>query len=294
MTFNANLNWLDKVNFQKLTTYNGAIKLNGDDITGIGDGDDEEINILLNLLPSYVKIFTVQLNSYRRNSLKNVKSAYIRLSSQSDIIGTYSIDKAGDNIGLLIGYFSKSESNAWYFKPSNKVIPGHIVTESIDSIQEILRNDSSISNEVNEDVYLQTSRKIGNHLHWCGDPHIPQREGWDCPLNDSDTNKCWFCKYGCAVSSYLHFTGEVPNEENIKKCVNSNADMDWGKFGYYYGYSYHDNCFGKIIKSDGSTHFVHIMRIYEDGTCDIFDPNGGRRVGNINEFSSFLVKNINS
>ena len=294
LTFNANLNWLDKVNYQKLTTYNGAIKLNGDDTTGIGDGDDEEINILLNLLPSYVKIFTVQLNSYRRNSLKNVKSAYIRLSSQSDIIGTYSIDKAGDNIGLLIGYFSKSESNAWYFKPSNKVIPGHIVTESIDSIQEILRNDSSISNEVNEDVYLQTSRKIGNHLHWCGDPHIPQREGWDCPLNDSDTNKCWFCKYGCAVSSYLHFTGEVPNEENIKKCVNSNADMDWGKFGYYYGNSYHDNCFGKIIKSDGSTHFVHIMRIYEDGTCDIFDPNGGRRVGNINEFNSFLVKNIHS
>ena len=76
--------------------------------------------------------------------------------------------------------------------------------------------------------------------------------------------------------------------------MNSNADMDWGKFGYYYGNSYHDNCFGKIIKSDGSTHFVHIMRIYEDGTCDIFDPNGGRRVGNINEFNSFLVKNIHS
>jgi hypothetical protein len=32
----------------------------------------------------------------------------------------------------------QSSSNEWYFKPLNKVIPGHIVTESITSIQEIL------------------------------------------------------------------------------------------------------------------------------------------------------------
>ena len=138
LTFDYNFNYLNKVNFEKLTAYNGAINLNGDDLTGEGDGDDEEIKILLDLLPSEVQIFTVQLNSFTQNILKNVESAYIRLSTDTEIIGTYSITQGGDNIGLLIGCFSKNISKGWYFRPLNRVIPGHIVTESVSSIQEIL------------------------------------------------------------------------------------------------------------------------------------------------------------
>ena len=138
VTFDYNIKYLTKVNFQQLEVYNGTINLNGDDLTGEGEGDDEEIRILLDKLPSEVQIFTVQLNSYTMNTLKYVKSAYIRLSTETEVIGTYSISQAGENIGLLIGCFSKSASNGWYFKPLNKVIPGHIVTESITSIQEIL------------------------------------------------------------------------------------------------------------------------------------------------------------
>ena len=138
LVFDNNINYLTRVNFQQLEAYNGTINLNGDDVTGEGEGDDEEIRIFLDQLPSEVQIFTVQLNSYTQNSLKYVKSAYIRLSSETDVIGTYSINQAGENIGLLIGCFSKSASNKWSFKPLNKIIPGHIVTESVTSIQEIL------------------------------------------------------------------------------------------------------------------------------------------------------------
>ena len=143
LVFDNNINVLTKVNFQQLTTYNGTINLNGDDLTGEGDGDDEEIRIFLDKLPSKVQIFTVQINSYRKNSLKYVKSAYIRLSTDTEVIGTYSINEAGNNIGLIIGCFSKSNSDnsdKWYFRPLNKAIPGHIVTESIGSIKEILHS----------------------------------------------------------------------------------------------------------------------------------------------------------
>ena len=138
LVFNSSFNYLTGVNFQQLTTYNGAINLNGDDRTGEGDGDDEEIRIFLDLLPSEAQTLTVQLNSFLGNFLSNVKSAYIRLSTETEIIGTYSVNQEGNNIGLLIGCFSKSDSNSWYFKPLNKVIPGQIVTESVSSIQKIL------------------------------------------------------------------------------------------------------------------------------------------------------------
>ena len=139
--FDSDVEYLDRVNFQQLETYDGAISLNGDDLTGEGSGtgDDEEIRIRLDRLPPDVKILTVQINSYNENILKDVKSAYIRLSTETDVIGTYSIAEAGDNIGLLIGCFVKTDSNSWVFRPLNKVIPGNVVIYSIPSIQEILR-----------------------------------------------------------------------------------------------------------------------------------------------------------
>ena len=142
VTFDDEYNYLSYVYYSHLSEYSGAINLNGDDVTGEGEGDDEEIRVSLNLLPSSVKMFTVQLNSFRRNSLKNVESAYIRISTDSEVIGTYSITQAGDNIGLLIGCFYKittNNSDEWYFKPLNEIIPGHQVTESVSAIEAILR-----------------------------------------------------------------------------------------------------------------------------------------------------------
>ena len=140
MAFDYDMNYLDRVNYQQLEAYGGRISLNGDDLTGEGNGDDEEIKIYLDLLPPEVQIITVQTNSFNRNILKDVKSAYIRLSTQTEVIGTFSITQAGDNIGLLIGCFSKTASNSWQFRPLNEVIPGHVVTESVPAIKEILHS----------------------------------------------------------------------------------------------------------------------------------------------------------
>ena len=73
--------------------------------------------------------------------MKDVKSAYIRISADGDVLGTYSINDAGDNIGLLIGCFYRIPTksiNDWYVKPLREVIPGHIVKESVNAIQENL------------------------------------------------------------------------------------------------------------------------------------------------------------
>ena len=70
--------------------------------------------------------------------MEKVESAYIRISSNSDLIGTYSMNDVGDNIGLLIGCFYKVTKNTvyeWYFKPLHEVIPGKVVTNSISTIQ---------------------------------------------------------------------------------------------------------------------------------------------------------------
>ena len=131
--------------------------------------------------------------------------------------------------------------------------------------------------------------KYGQHRHWCGDPHRPPREGYDCPKDANDKNRCWFCKFGCAVSCFLRLNGQIPNEENIKNAVNDNADMDWIKFGYEYAKVPHDNCIGKFKEK---SHFVHIIKVYEDDNkCDVYDPNGGvYTTMNLTDFSEFVIK----
>ena len=140
--FNSNITSLDTIYFGKLISNDGAITLNGDDLTGKQSrtGDDEEIRINLNSLLPNVEILTIQINSYKNKVLKDVKSAYIRLSTENEVIGTYSINQAGDNIGLLIGCFSKTASNSWIFRPLNKAIPGNVVRDSLISIQAILHS----------------------------------------------------------------------------------------------------------------------------------------------------------
>jgi hypothetical protein len=127
-------------------------------------------------------MFTVQLNSFKGNSLKNVESAYIRISTDLEVIGTYSINEAGDNIGLLIGCFFKTTSNnsqEWHFKPLNEIIPGNVVVYSVSSIQEILHlifdnrliSAKEFVNRLkvvanNQSIYSQKQKY--NSLYWNG------------------------------------------------------------------------------------------------------------------------------
>ena len=145
----------------------------------------------------------------------------------------------------------------------------------------------------NEEAYLQNwnnSGNFGSHLHWCGDPYNPTRTGYDCPKDVHDTNRCWFCKYGSAVSSFLHFIRIEPNEKFIKSVVNETADLVWDKFGFGFGNELHEHCFG-VKEKENKEHFVHIKTIYRNNnTCDIFDPDGGNKKANLNEFKKFIVK----
>lgn len=99
-----------------------GISLDHDNLTGEGDGDDENIDIYFNNLPKdiiSIDMFIIIYNArMRRQSFNRVDDAYIRLTdvNTNKEICRYDITKdGGSNTSLHTGSFYK-ENEEWVFK----------------------------------------------------------------------------------------------------------------------------------------------------------------------------------
>jgi stress response protein SCP2 len=67
------------VSFSKLKAFKGAIQHSGDNLTGHGEGDDEQIQVTLDKLPPAVDALVFTVNSYAGQKFTAVRRAYCRL-----------------------------------------------------------------------------------------------------------------------------------------------------------------------------------------------------------------------
>ncbi|MBL1210781.1 TerD family protein [Geminocystis sp. GBBB08] len=76
------------VYFGNLRHYSSAINHLGDNLTGAGDGDDEEINVNLPLIPSNISKLVFVVNIYeamtRKQDFGQVENAFVRLVNMTN------------------------------------------------------------------------------------------------------------------------------------------------------------------------------------------------------------------
>ncbi|MEH6435297.1 TerD family protein [Massilia sp. DD77] len=70
---------VDVVWFRQLKSRDGSISHTGDNRTGAGDGDDEQIVVELNRVPENVKALVFTVNSFTGQNFSTVENAYCRL-----------------------------------------------------------------------------------------------------------------------------------------------------------------------------------------------------------------------
>ncbi len=83
LLFDENRGMLDSVWFRQLRSRDGSIQHTGDNRTGDGDGDDEQIIVNLNSVPANVKSLIFTVNSFTGQDFSQVKNAYCRLVDKS-------------------------------------------------------------------------------------------------------------------------------------------------------------------------------------------------------------------
>ncbi|MBC7859161.1 MAG: TerD family protein [Burkholderiaceae bacterium] len=70
---------VDTVWFRQLKSRDGSVVHTGDNRTGAGDGDDEQINVELNAVPAGVKSLVFTVNSFTGQNFSQVENAYCRI-----------------------------------------------------------------------------------------------------------------------------------------------------------------------------------------------------------------------
>lgn len=70
---------VDVVYYGSLNSKDGAIRHQGDNLTGEGDGDDEEIMVDLSRIPAHVTTLLFIVTSYKGHTFEQIANAYCRL-----------------------------------------------------------------------------------------------------------------------------------------------------------------------------------------------------------------------
>ena len=137
--FDYNYNVIESIFFNNKIGLKGSVIHFGDNLTGIGEGDDEVIKVNLYNVPKNVHFLAVTINSFKENSLIRAKSAYIRLYTDTYNIGKYVLTRTKDCIGLLLGVFERNPfRNTWCFRVMADPIHGKKITLSYDDIKTLL------------------------------------------------------------------------------------------------------------------------------------------------------------
>lgn len=115
--------------FNNLTSEDGSIKHSGDNRTGDGDGDDEEINIALaSIPPSIVQIMLV-ISIHNKDEgfhFGNVLNSSVRVYNNADgsTLCQYKLSESYDGCdSLIIGRFFRS-GHEWEFEAMGQAFEG--------------------------------------------------------------------------------------------------------------------------------------------------------------------------
>lgn len=102
--FDGDNKLVETVYFGHLKSRDGSIVHTGDNRTGAGEGDDEQIKVELNKIPAHVKALVFTVNSYTGQSFESVENAYCRIvdGSNNQEIARYTLSAQGSHTAQIM------------------------------------------------------------------------------------------------------------------------------------------------------------------------------------------------
>jgi stress response protein SCP2 len=124
--------------FNHLETRDGSVTHLGDNISGRGEGDDEQISIDLGKVYPRVDRMLFLVSSYQGHSLEFVRNAYCRLVDESgEELARFTLTEGVPRTGFLLATMFRDPENesGWRLRAVGQGIAVTVPTESLDVLQ---------------------------------------------------------------------------------------------------------------------------------------------------------------
>lgn len=117
LLFDAGGELVDSVWFRQLRSTDGSIIHTGDNRTGAGDGDDEQIIVDLAAVPSRVGTLIFTVNSFTGETFDRIENAYCRLVdvTTGSEIARYDLSGSGSHTGQVMARLARA-GGLWEMK----------------------------------------------------------------------------------------------------------------------------------------------------------------------------------
>lgn len=112
--FDASGTLTDSVWFRQLKSKDGSVEHTGDNRTGAGDGDDEQIKVDLGRIPASVQTVVFTVNSFLGQDFGKVENAYCRLVNDAGgtEIARFNLSAGGAHTGQVMARLYR-EGQGW-------------------------------------------------------------------------------------------------------------------------------------------------------------------------------------
>jgi stress response protein SCP2 len=125
---------LEIVWFMHLTEFNGALQHTGDNLTGQGEGDDEQIRVDLLALPPQVHSLVFTINSFSGQKFTDVARAFCRLVDETtgQELVRYDLSQAEARTGVLMALLRRTGPQTWEMRALGEFHDGRTVKKLVD------------------------------------------------------------------------------------------------------------------------------------------------------------------
>ena len=137
--FDANKQLIDKVHFGQLSSNDRSVKHSGDNLTGEGDGDDEQITVDLERVDTNIQSIVVTISSYRGHTFDKIENCYARLvdSDSNSEICKYDLNEKGGHTGMIMVKLYR-HNGVWKASAIGQSATSRTISDLIEPIKAIL------------------------------------------------------------------------------------------------------------------------------------------------------------
>lgn len=132
-------NQLDAVWFSQLKSKDGSIQHTGDNLTGAGDGDDEQIIVDLSRVPANVKSLVFVVNSFTGQNFSQIENAFCRVvnSANDQEIARFNLSAQGAHTAQVMAKVYRHEG-VWKMHAIGEIASGRTFQDLLPAMKAAL------------------------------------------------------------------------------------------------------------------------------------------------------------